>query len=317
MGGKRGRKANSQTPARVTLIAQGKGLVKRTQINPFDAAGSDNTFYSVREIKAEPVRGNTTQWLIGWEGFTDRDDTWEPIEHLARHEGDIRAFREQQKEKHEKCMAEEAARKKQRKEDNDRSVADNKAMAYCGNTTNLRAHLSSCHKDEYCKLLVAEGHSTASGDENNNDSSRTHHRTLLKPWCHRGGISIFGILVYWLDSDFQLHEHLLAAIPLSKMYDVENPVKAATAVANPDGSIYKNHQLLIEEWDIVREAMYILHYAKIAVDLLQTTQTVTANLFLPVTGKLAHIAHADTPIKFENTPVSISNEHVKKAREIM
>ncbi|KAK3284979.1 hypothetical protein CYMTET_7398 [Cymbomonas tetramitiformis] len=187
-------------------------LKSRYKIKPFDAAGSDNTFYSVREIKAERVRGNTTQWLIGWEGFTDKDDTWEPIEHLAGHERDIRAFREQQKEKNGKCMAEEAARKKQRKEDNDRSVAEsdgfedafggkrrspvwqhyriqkdeqsgkillvkclhcpaeNKAMAYCGNTTNLRAHLSS-NRDEYCKLLVAEGHSTASGGENNDDSS--------------------------------------------------------------------------------------------------------------------------------------------------
>ncbi|KAK3284975.1 hypothetical protein CYMTET_7394 [Cymbomonas tetramitiformis] len=93
------------------------------------------------------------------------------------------------------------------------------------------------------------------------------------------------------------------------MYDVENPVKAATAVANPDGSIYKNHQLLIEEWDIVREAMYILHYAKIAVDLLQTTQTVTANLFLPVAGKLAHIAHADTPINLPPLPARLLDGH--------
>ncbi|KAK3259836.1 hypothetical protein CYMTET_31190 [Cymbomonas tetramitiformis] len=72
------------------------------------------------------------------------------------------------------------------------------------------------------------------------------------------------------------------------MYDVENPIKASTAVPNPDGSVYRQHQLLLDEWDIVREAMYILHYAKIAVDLLQSTSTVTANLFLPVVGRLAY-----------------------------
>ncbi|KAK3274136.1 hypothetical protein CYMTET_17669 [Cymbomonas tetramitiformis] len=156
LGGKRGRKANSQTPARATLIAQGKGLVKRTQINPFDAASSDNTFYSVREIKAERVRGNTTQWLIGWEesdGFEDafggkrRSPVWQHYR--------IQKDEQSGKILFVKCL---------------HCPAENKAMAYCGNTTNLRAHLSSCHKDENCKLFVAEGQSTASGGENNDDS---------------------------------------------------------------------------------------------------------------------------------------------------
>ncbi|KAK3245227.1 hypothetical protein CYMTET_45194 [Cymbomonas tetramitiformis] len=403
-------------------------------------------------------------------------------------------------------MAEEAARKKQRKEDNDRSVASMFLRYFSvalsrSRTKNVTSYISSSRSGVYAADVLSrclnendvefreifERHTQGQytpptyktvmqyvlrlSTEGKERVCRALKalleegilRSIAGDIWSQGGISIFGILVYWLDSDFQLHEHLLTAIPFSKvrhtgselesatkiacvdmglgeysddvddsvdtvsdhihatcsdnasniisgwqcfdghecgdhttalivhalldepqvkkvfnklrgmtthfshsvigakllracqqrfelpeskppkdngtrsgwggayhqahwffvnqvavqMYDVENPAKAATAVASPDGSIYKNHQLLIEEWDIVREAMYILHYAKIAMDLLQTTQTVTANLFLPVAGKLAHIAHADTPIKFETKPVSISNEHVKKAREIM
>ncbi|KAK3280642.1 hypothetical protein CYMTET_11526, partial [Cymbomonas tetramitiformis] len=57
-----------------------------------------------------------------------------------------------------------------------------------------------------------------------------------------------------------------------QMYDVERPTKAATAFENPDGSVYRTHQLVADEWNIVRESMYVLAYAKIAVDLLQSTK---------------------------------------------
>ncbi|KAK3236236.1 hypothetical protein CYMTET_53613 [Cymbomonas tetramitiformis] len=102
-----------------------------------------------------------------------------------------------------------------------------------------------------------------------------------------------------------------------QMYDVENPKKAATAVPNPDGSVYKSHQLVGHEWDIVRESMYILMYAKHAADLLQGTKYVTASLFLPVAGRLAYITHQDTCLKYEGQTVLILNEDVKQARPLM
>ncbi|KAK3279498.1 hypothetical protein CYMTET_12623 [Cymbomonas tetramitiformis] len=101
------------------------------------------------------------------------------------------------------------------------------------------------------------------------------------------------------------------------MYDVENPKKAATAVPHPDGSVYKSHQRVGHEWDIVRESMYILMYAKHAVDLLQGTKYVTTSLFLPVAGRLAYIAHQDTCLKYEGQTVLILNEDVKQARQLM
>ncbi|KAK3246175.1 hypothetical protein CYMTET_44281 [Cymbomonas tetramitiformis] len=100
------------------------------------------------------------------------------------------------------------------------------------------------------------------------------------------------------------------------MYDVENPSKAATAVANPDGSVYRAHQLAADDWNIVREAMYLLAYAKTAVDLLQHTKKVTVNLILPAVGRLIYTFHADTLVKYERQPVFICNEAVKEAREL-
>ncbi|KAK3237850.1 hypothetical protein CYMTET_52109 [Cymbomonas tetramitiformis] len=100
-----------------------------------------------------------------------------------------------------------------------------------------------------------------------------------------------------------------------QMYDVERPTKAATAIENPDGSVYRTHQLVADEWNIVRESMYVLAYAKIAVDLLQSTKKVTSNLVMPVIGRLVYAFHADTILKHERQPVFISNEAVKEARE--
>eukprot|EP00854_Cymbomonas_tetramitiformis_P034068 gene34068-biopygen9701 len=85
-----------------------------------------------------------------------------------------------------------------------------------------------------------------------------------------------------------------------QMYDVEFPSKAGNAAPNPDGSVYRQHQLAIYDWDIVREAMYVLRYMKEGVDLLRVSRNVTPNLFLPVAGRLAYIAHQDTSLKFEN-----------------
>ncbi|KAK3257694.1 hypothetical protein CYMTET_33231, partial [Cymbomonas tetramitiformis] len=92
-----------------------------------------------------------------------------------------------------------------------------------------------------------------------------------------------------------------------QMYDYEHPTKAATAVPNVDGSVYRDHQLDVEEWLIVRESVYILKYASITIDLLQGTHYPTASLLLPMIGKLAHITHPSTALKYEGKPV-ISHE---------
>lgn len=94
MGGKRRKTTSASREAQAGLRAQGKGLVKRTQKSPFDPHGSDDVTYQVREIKAEGTRFGKPSWLIGWEGYGDAADSWEPIENLAGHEQDIAQFRE-------------------------------------------------------------------------------------------------------------------------------------------------------------------------------------------------------------------------------
>ena len=115
--GKRGRGPKRQSASGVILRAQGTGHVKRTQQSPFDPAGSDEVDYVVRIIKAERLSGVTPQWLIGWEGYSDAADTWEPIDNLVGHEQEIAAFRESRKEKAAEESAASAAKKRKRKEE--------------------------------------------------------------------------------------------------------------------------------------------------------------------------------------------------------
>ncbi|KAK3271369.1 hypothetical protein CYMTET_20275 [Cymbomonas tetramitiformis] len=119
--GKRGHGIKRKSSYGVTLVAQGSGIIKRTQKSPFDP---DDIEYAVREIKAERLSGVTPQFLIGWEGLSDKADTWEPIEHLLGHEDDICAFRAKRKENATAEEGEATARKKQRLSDSERNSAE-------------------------------------------------------------------------------------------------------------------------------------------------------------------------------------------------
>ncbi|KAK3282379.1 hypothetical protein CYMTET_9881 [Cymbomonas tetramitiformis] len=99
------------------------------------------------------------------------------------------------------------------------------------------------------------------------------------------------------------------------MYDIEHPTKTANAVPNLDGSVYKDHQLTNDEWEILRESLYILNHPTILVDLLQGTHYPTASLVLPLIGKLAHIADEATSLKYEGKPVTVVLPDVVDARK--
>ena len=63
----------------------------------------------------------------------------------------------------------------------------------------------------------------------------------------------------------------------------------------------------------MKESAYFLTYAT---NILQGTKYPTASLILPILGKVAYYAKADTPLKFEKTPVKITNEAVVHARDL-
>eukprot|EP00854_Cymbomonas_tetramitiformis_P008156 gene8156-9688_t len=121
MGRSRGPKRQKSNHTTVVLVPPGKGLVKRTQIHPYDIVGSDeNEFYQVREIKAHRKCYGIDQYLIGWENREDvKHDTWEPAEHLPGSEDDIAAFVAAQAPK-----SEDAAREAKRKRSGSSTPAD-------------------------------------------------------------------------------------------------------------------------------------------------------------------------------------------------
>ena len=91
--------------------AQGTGPTKRTPKGDYDgAAGKD--IYLVEDILAESRSLGAPQFLLRWQGLTERDDTWEPLENLAGMEEHIAMFRQKQREKNEEAIrvAEEARR---------------------------------------------------------------------------------------------------------------------------------------------------------------------------------------------------------------
>ncbi|KAK3280587.1 hypothetical protein CYMTET_11578 [Cymbomonas tetramitiformis] len=85
----------------------------------------------------------------------------------------------------------------------------------------------------------------------------------------QGGIAIFGILVYWIDSDFQLHEKLVAEIPFSSVRHKGTKYGTSNLVLPLIGHFaYKLHQdtpvkyeqeavpILNEDAKVAREKLY-------------------------------------------------------------
>eukprot|EP00854_Cymbomonas_tetramitiformis_P034391 gene34391-biopygen28480 len=519
-GAKRTRSSSNNAP----LIPQGKGPVKRTQLHPYDAAGSDNTTYEVEHILAARTRYGEPQWLIRWKGLTEISDTWEPLRNIPGSEADVEAFKDKQAREQDEIAKKTMEEEEKRRKDAAQEVQDHVGFeapgdnirsgywkyfkvkkdgskiveyvcklcgpnaipkAYCGNTSNLRTHLAHCHKDiavdmKQQALLDSAGESSvdtkpkaidAMIPQASSEQSNRLHRAItlwlarrgrpltlpekdsefrdifdeifrgayVPPSYHtvidnmlalsaEGRVKVSEALKSLRDSPgpgeevdtfelvdtvsenihvtcsdnasnivsgwtcFDGHEcvaHTIAlvvhtylnqvavkkvfgklrgmtghfnhsvigckllydcqkrsALDQSKspqdndtrsgwgggckqatwyvtnkdavrLYDVERPVKASTAVPNTDGSVYKDHQLADIEWDIVRESMYILQYAASAVDFLQGTQYPTSCLVLPLIGKLVHISRSTTKIKHAERPIQVLNEDVKQARELM
>ena len=145
----KGAKRRKTSDADVVLLAQGQGPVKRTQKNPYDLTGSDDTVFSVREIKAEAVRKGKPVWLIGWEGFTDNEDTWEPIENLAGHEQEIAAFRKD-KEERSRVDAQNNRANKKRKTPSEQQSASGASGSAC--VTHFARCASSFVRSSLCFL---------------------------------------------------------------------------------------------------------------------------------------------------------------------
>ncbi|KAK3233510.1 La ribonucleoprotein [Cymbomonas tetramitiformis] len=169
------------------LVPKGKGAVKRTPHNHFDAASSDDTKYEVEAVLAERSSYGVAQFLIKWKGFEESSNTWEPLTNLPGHDIVVEEFRANLQREQDRLTREAAAAKSASKEGEASAGAENgdgftdvgdqlrsiywqhfevlkegkrithyrckhcgpdaPAKEYCGNTSNLRAHLLYAHKD--------------------------------------------------------------------------------------------------------------------------------------------------------------------------
>ena len=82
-------------PAPPPIKPQGKTTM-RTPTGAFDgAAGKDE--YPPERVVAQRLSKGVTQYLVKWLGYESKDNTWEPIEHLAGCEDMIADFKEREK----------------------------------------------------------------------------------------------------------------------------------------------------------------------------------------------------------------------------
>ncbi|KAK3239468.1 hypothetical protein CYMTET_50607 [Cymbomonas tetramitiformis] len=73
--------------------------------------------------------------------------------------------------------------------------------------------------------------------------------------------------------------------------------------------------VVVYEWDIVKESLYILDLTTKAVDLLQTTSSPTSGFVLPVVGGLIHKLKAESKVKYNKVVRKIENISVQEARQ--
>ena len=120
----KGRKGPAKEPAIPEAVsrlpAQGKGRNKRTPQSAFDPA-KDKDIYEPEAVvgtrKAKNKEGQQIdQYLVKWKDFDSKQNTWEPLEHLAGCEDLIVTYTEKQKQQSAELAADEEQRRAERQE---------------------------------------------------------------------------------------------------------------------------------------------------------------------------------------------------------
>ena len=110
-------------PPSQPLPAQGKGACKRTPASSFDPAAGKDTYEPEKIVgeRQKNIGGGKTvaQYEVKWVGWDKKDNTYEPIEHLAGCEDMIAEYRERKRQREAELEAEEREKKRQKQEEAD------------------------------------------------------------------------------------------------------------------------------------------------------------------------------------------------------
>jgi hypothetical protein len=124
-----------KVPPAQPLPAEGSGGKKRTPQSAFDPAKGQQT-YEPEKIVATRLKNidgkSITQYCVKWKGYDAKQNTWEPIEHLAGCEDMITAHHQEKKQKDAEldAIAEETKRTKEEEQrQKDEAAADAAAAA--------------------------------------------------------------------------------------------------------------------------------------------------------------------------------------------
>ena len=90
------KKGKGAAVAQPVLKPQGKTANKRTPSSAFDTAAGKDLYEPEKVLAQRIAKGGVTQFQVKWKGYDNKDNTWEPIEHLAGCEDMISEFNERE-----------------------------------------------------------------------------------------------------------------------------------------------------------------------------------------------------------------------------
>ncbi|KAK3242712.1 hypothetical protein CYMTET_47616 [Cymbomonas tetramitiformis] len=193
--------------------------------------------------------------------------------------------------------------------------------AYCGNTSNMRSHLSHVHQDAFCQLVLAEKKAEGVSVESSNSGHDTPDTGTIEAMFPQVSTEKRDVLhkkfALWI---VRRRRSLSIGETDSELRDIFDYIfqggYTLPTYKLVVQKVYKDHKLLDVQWDIVNESVYILNLTTECINLLHGTDSPTANLVLPlIIDSLAFKLHALTPLKYEKQVRDIYNEADKIARE--
>jgi hypothetical protein len=106
-----------------------KMSTQRSPQDPFQRADNSKE-YILEAIVGRCTKKGSTQYLCKWQGFKEKDNTWEPILHLVGHEPAISKFNQEYEEEYIRNSDKEAQKKEEKKKTAEVAAKEKQAELY-------------------------------------------------------------------------------------------------------------------------------------------------------------------------------------------